>query len=164
MLVIGLKALLFRSVVTGLLSSIPTLLTLLVMYGGMGLIGVHLDIGTSMLASLIIGAGDDYAVQFLWSWSVSARASLEKAATIAATENGAGIWTNAVMVAIGFFVLTLGEARPLKNVGGLTAAAMIAAALATFVVTPLLARRRHYAPVPAPVDEPDPHAVGASEA
>ncbi|NUP07369.1 MAG: MMPL family transporter [Polyangiaceae bacterium] len=154
-LVIGLKALLFRSLSTGLLSSIPTLLTLLVMYGGMGLIGVHLDIGTSMLASLIIGAGDDYAVQYLWSWSVPAKASLERAAAAASMENGAGIWTNAIMVAIGFFVLTLGDARPLQNVGGLTAAAMIAAALATFIICPLLARRRHYAPVPAPVEQPE---------
>ena len=59
-----------------------------------------------------------------------------------------------LLVATGFFVLTLGEARPLQNVGGLTAGAMIAAAFATFVVCPLLARRRHYAPIPAPVDEP----------
>lgn len=155
-LVIGLKALLFRSFWTGILSSIPTLLTLLVMYGGMGLLGVHLDIGTSMLASLIIGAGDDYAVQFLWSWSVPATQSLERAARTAALENGAGIWTNAVMVGAGFFVLTLGEARPLQNVGGLTAGAMIAAAITTFVICPLLARKRHYAPIPAPSEEPAP--------
>ena len=48
------------------------------------------------------------------------------------------------MVAAGFFVLTLGEARPLKNVGGLTAAAMVTAAMATFLVIPSLARRRFY--------------------
>jgi predicted RND superfamily exporter protein len=48
------------------------------------------------------------------------------------------------MVAAGFFVLTLGEARPLQNVGSLTAAAMVVAALATFVVVPGLANRRSY--------------------
>ena len=145
-LVVGLKALLFRSLTTGLLSSIPTLVTLTLVYGGMGVLGVRLDIGTSMLASLIIGAGDDYAVQFLWSWFAPKGASLDEAAKVAAIENGAGIWTNALMVAIGFFVLTLGDARPLQNVGGLTAAAMLAAAVATFLITPLLARRRYYAP------------------
>jgi predicted RND superfamily exporter protein len=145
-LVVGLKALLFRSLTTGLLSSIPTLVTLTVVYGGMGVLGVRLDIGTSMLASLIIGAGDDYAVQFLWSWFAPKGGSLDDAARVAAIENGAGIWTNALMVAIGFFVLTLGDARPLQNVGGLTAAAMLAAAVATFLITPLLARRRYYAP------------------
>ena len=48
------------------------------------------------------------------------------------------------MVAGGFVVLTMGEARPLQNVGGLTAAAMMAAALATFAAVPVLARRRAY--------------------
>jgi predicted RND superfamily exporter protein len=145
-LVVVLKALLFRSLSTGILSSIPTLVTLVLVYGGMGLLGVRLDIGTSMLASLIIGAGDDYAVQYLWSW-VSPAGSLDEAARTAARENGAGIWTNALMVAIGFFVLTLGDARPLQNVGGLTAIAMVAAAIATFTLCPLLARRARYAPV-----------------
>ena len=59
------------------------------------------------------------------------------------------------MVAVGFFVLTLGEARPLKNVGGLTAAAMIVAALVTFLVIPVLARRRRYALAPEAEDPAD---------
>lgn len=145
-LVIGLKTLLFRSLSAGVLSSIPTLVTLVLVYGGMGLMGVRLDIGTSMLASLIIGAGDDYAVQYLWSWAVPKGTSLDEAARVASIENGAGIWTNALMVAIGFFVLTLGDARPLQNVGGLTAAAMLIAAIATFLITPLAAARHVYAP------------------
>jgi hypothetical protein len=57
---------------------------------------------------------------------------------------GRAIWTNALMVAGGFVVLTMGEARPLQNVGGLTATAMMAAALATFAAIPLLARKRSY--------------------
>ena len=48
------------------------------------------------------------------------------------------------MVAGGFVVLTMGEARPLQNVGGLTAAAMMVAALATFAAIPVLARKRAY--------------------
>ena len=54
------------------------------------------------------------------------------------------IWTNAAMVAIGFFVLTLGDARPLRNVGALTATAMLVAAIATFLMVPLLAGKRRY--------------------
>ncbi|MBL9027315.1 MAG: MMPL family transporter [Myxococcales bacterium] len=161
LLVIAFKALLFRSVGAGILSSIPTLITLVLIYGTMGLVGVHLDIGTSMLASLIIGAGDDYAVEYLWAWSAP-EGALEKAARDAAIDTAAGIWTNAFMMAVGFFVLTLGEARPLKNVGGLTAAAMIAAGAATFLICPVLARKSRYAPTaepaqPAPEEgEPEP--------
>jgi predicted RND superfamily exporter protein len=128
----------------------PVSLTLLVVYGGMGLLGVHLDIGTSMLASLTTGAGVDYALHLLAAWKgppgegLGSTRDLRKAATYASFLVGRAIWTNALMVAGGFVVLTMGEARPLQNVGGLTAAAMMAAALATFVAVPVLARKRAY--------------------
>jgi hypothetical protein len=48
------------------------------------------------------------------------------------------------MVAAGFFVLTLGQARPLKLVGGLVSAAMLIAAFATYFAIPVLARRAFY--------------------
>ena len=129
-------AMLFRSLWSGLLVATPTMLTLLVIYGGMGLLGIRLDIGTSMLASLILGAGVDYAVHLVAAWHAPPGEALVAGAARAADRTGPAIWTNAIMVGAGFFVLTLGEARPLQNVGGLTAAAMITAALATFLVHP----------------------------
>ena len=51
-------------------------------------------------------------------------------------------------------VLTMGDARPLQNVGGLTAVAMIVAALATFWAIPALAGRASY----GGGDAPSPHA------
>lgn len=125
----------FRSVSRGLAAATPTVLTLLVVYGGMGWFHVHLDIGTAMLASLVIGAGVDYAVHFATAWW------REGSIATAVQKTGAAIWTNATMVAAGFFILTLGEAKTLQNVGHLTAAAMITAAIATFVCVPIFARR-----------------------
>ena len=144
-LVVIVLSVLFRSLRVGVVAAVPTLLTLLVIYGGMGKMGVHLDIGTSMLASLIIGAGVDYAVHFVAAWRASGGASVGR---MAALETAPAIWTNALMVAGGFFLLTLGEARTLENVGSLTAAAMLTAAFATFVAVPALLGR------PLPVDEP----------
>ncbi len=135
---------LFRSLASGVLSAIPALFTIAVVYGGMGLARIHLDIGTSMLASLIIGAGVDYAIHFLGGWRAPEGGTLDDAAREAAHVTGPGVWTNALMVAAGFYVLTLGEARPLKHVGGLTAVAMIAAALSTFLLVPVFARKRAY--------------------
>jgi hypothetical protein len=131
----------FRSISSGVLSAIPALFTIVAVYGGMGLAHIHLDIGTSMLASLIIGAGVDYAIHFLGAWQGK---KLDEAATTAAEVSGPGIWTNALMVAAGFFVLTLGEARPLKHVGTLTALAMVVASLATFLLVPIFARKHAY--------------------
>jgi predicted RND superfamily exporter protein len=135
---------LFRSFFSGLLGLFPIVLTTAIIYGGMGAIGVRLDIGTSMLASLIIGAGVDYAVHLLASWRAPEGADIGESARTAARETGPAIWVNALMVAAGFFVLTLGDARPLQNVGGLTAAAMVTAALVTMLVIPLFARKLSY--------------------
>jgi predicted RND superfamily exporter protein len=141
---------LYRSLSAALLAMAPVSMTLLMVYGGMGLLGVHLDIGTSMLASLTTGAGVDYAVHLLAAWKgppgegPADRAALDGAASYAAFLVGRAIWTNALMVAGGFVVLTMGEARPLQNVGGLTAAAMMVAALATFAAIPAFARKRAY--------------------
>lgn len=143
-MVLVIMVALFRSLFSGLLGILPIVLTTSVIYGGMAIIGVKLDIGTSMLASLIIGAGVDYAVHLMVSWRAPQGADTGESARMAARETGPAIWVNALMVAAGFFVLTLGEARPLQNVGGLTAAAMITAALATVLVIPLFARKLSY--------------------
>ena len=144
LLIIVILSVLFRSVISGLLAATPTLLTLIVIYGGMGILQVHLDIGTSMLASIILGVGVDYAVHLVSAWHSTDGGTLISSAANAADRTGPAIWTNAIMIFCGFFVLTMGEARPLQNVGGLTAAAMLVAALATFLAIPVLARKLRY--------------------
>ena len=149
-LVLVIVLVLYRSLWSALLAMAPVCLTLLLVYGGMGLLGVHLDIGTSMLASLTTGAGVDYAVHLLAAWKgvpgagKPDQATLRSAAAYAGFLVGRAIWTNALMVAGGFVVLTMGEAKPLQNVGGLTAAAMMVAALATFATISVFARKRAY--------------------
>ena len=117
---------------------------MLLIYGGMGFMGVTLDIGTSMLASIIIGAGVDYAVHLVSEWKTTDEESLTQAARHAVLATGPAIWTNAFMVAAGFYVLTLGKAKALQNVGWLTCCAMLIAALATFLAIPVLARKKRY--------------------
>lgn len=169
-LVLIIVLVLYRSLWSALLAMAPVCLTLLLVYGGMGLLGVHLDIGTSMLASLTTGAGVDYAVHLLAAWKgvpgagKADQATLRSAAAYAAFLVGRAIWTNALMVAGGFVVLTLGEAKPLQNVGGLTAAAMMVAALATFATISVFARKRAYDQRPR-IDEilPASDAEGAAD-
>ncbi|MBI5480157.1 MAG: MMPL family transporter, partial [Deltaproteobacteria bacterium] len=143
-LVFVIMTFLFRSLWSGFLGMAPASITMLCIYGGMGLFGVRLDIGTSMLGSMIIGAGVDYAIHMLAAWRAPAGGSLEDAAARGADRSGLAVWCNALMVAAGFFVLTLGQARPLKLVGGLVSAAMLIAAFATYFAIPVLARRASY--------------------
>ena len=159
-LVLVIMSLLFRSLWTGMMATAPVLLTVALVYGGMGLLGVHLDVGTSMLASIIIGAGVDYAIHLISAWRAPADGDMSEAARVAGDGAGLAVWCNAVMVAAAYFILTLGEAKPLHNVGGLTAAAMIGAAVMTFLAVPVLARRRQYRKQPdveLVAEEPDAH-------
>ncbi|MGC6516290.1 MAG: efflux RND transporter permease subunit [Myxococcota bacterium] len=142
-LIFLIMTLYYRSPLTGLLATLPTGATLVVVYAVMGALDIHLDIGTSMLASIILGAGVDYAVHLLAAWDPRGGSATD-AARHAVEETSHGIWTNAVMVAAGFFVLTLGDAKPLRNVGLLTSSAMLIAALSTFSLIPLLAAARAY--------------------
>lgn len=143
-LVLLITSFVFRSVRTGLLAAGPALLTVAVLYAAMTFVGIRLDIGTSLLASLIVGAGTDYAIHALTGWEAPDDRPLSEAATRSAQVAGQGIWTNALMVACGFSVLTLGEAKPLQNVGGLTAAAMVLSAFATFLIVPSFAQKHRY--------------------
>ncbi len=160
-LVLFITSAVFRSVRTGLLAAGPALLTVSLLYAGMTLLGIRLDIGTSLLASLIVGAGTDYAIHALSGWEAPDDRPLVEAAARSAGVAGQGIWTNALMVACGFSVLTLGEAKPLQNVGGLTAAAMVLSAFATFLIIPAYAQKRRYtrrarmAEAPVPSDGSD---------
>ncbi|MCK5797576.1 MAG: MMPL family transporter [Deltaproteobacteria bacterium] len=152
--VILIMALLFRSLIAALLLATPTLLTLLIIYGSMGLSGIRLDIGTAMIASIILGAGVDYGVHLLAAWR-DPEGRAEVAAENAVRTTGPAIWTNALTVSVGFFILTIGHARPLQNVGSLTALAMLTAAFATFWAIPVLARRTSYGKLTATADTPE---------
>ncbi len=143
-LIVALLAWAFRDLRAGLIAATPTITTLLVVYGLMGGLGVHLDLGTSLLAGLILGAGVDYAVHLQSSWVARRYEPLEHAVGRAAARTAPAIWTNALMVALGFAVLTLGDARPLRNVGALTATAMLVSAAMTFLAIPVLCNRKRY--------------------
>ena len=108
--------------------ALPITFALICIYGGMGLLGIHLDIGTSMLASLALGVGVDYAVHAFMGEGGLSRGS------------AAAIVTNALVVAAGFSVLTLASSPPIQVMGALTAIAMVLAALTTLVVYTLSGR------------------------
>jgi hypothetical protein len=149
--------LLARSLRTGVLAALPTIFTVAVMYAAMRLLGITLDLGTSLLASLTIGAGMSHAIHLLSAWDAPDDRPLGDAARAAMATAGPGVLTNTLMVASGFFVLTLGEARPLRNVGALIAVAIVVAAVSTLLLIPALARKHRYGfrarPRPEPADE-----------
>ncbi len=129
-----LNLLLFRTVRETVLATVPTLFCVACTFGLMGALGVRLDVGTSMLGSIAVGAGVDFSMHVLWAMRGDPGSDIARGIR----ERAPGIWVNAWMVSGGFLVLTLGDAVPLRNVGSLTAIAILTSALATFSVIPWL--------------------------
>ncbi len=153
-LVLLVMGIIFRSFLASLVAFLPAGMTILLIFGYMGFRGLYLDVGTSMIASIALGVGIDYAIHFMVWWRRSAKALsdemkrvepgfkkarlAERSAVEAAGKCGGAILTNALMVAGAFSVLAMGEAAPLKTFGTMTAGAMFLAAAMAFTAVPAL--------------------------
>ncbi len=159
-LVLLVMGVIFKSLSAAVVAILPAGMTILLIFGFMGFRGLYLDVGTSMIASIALGVGIDYAIHFMVWWRRSARElagmgnlgkgdgeeevvkvdalMAERAARKAAGKCGTAILTNALMVAGAFTVLALGDAAPLKTFGTMTAGAMFVAAVMAFTAVPAL--------------------------
>ena len=123
----------FRSIVASIVALIPSAVTLILTFGMMGHFGdrLPLDIGASMLASIAIGTGIDYAVHFLWRYRESDLSG-------AMRTTGRRILINAFEVTLGFIVLAWASIVPMSRFGILTAHTLLVAAIATLVLLPAM--------------------------
>lgn len=133
-------ALLMKSIALGLLSLVPLLFTVVLNFGIMGYAGLSLDAVTSIIASLAIGIGVDYAVHYIsrYRLELAEKGSVEKALRATGISAGRGIVYNAFALIIGFLVLVFSHFRAISVFGVLIAATMIVSSLAALLVIPLL--------------------------
>ena len=109
----------FRSIVGGVISIIPLISAIIVVFGFMGYAGIDLDIATAMLSSIMIGVGIDYTVHFLWHVKehIKEGQDLDTAIFTTLRLSGKGIMFNALSVIIGFSVLLLSVFVPVNFFG-----------------------------------------------
>ena len=99
-----------------------------------------MDVGTSMMTSIAIGIGIDYAVHFLWHHGLPNQDQADEVMVESMNATGWGIVINALEVAVGFGLLAMGTIVPMRNVGILTASAMLVSAASTLILLPALVR------------------------
>ncbi|HSV87853.1 MAG TPA: efflux RND transporter permease subunit [Bacteroidales bacterium] len=140
LLIIVVISIMMRSLVKGLLGIIPILVTLIVLFGTMGLTGVPLDIATVLCGSITIGIGIDYAIHFMTQFGISSRQKNTIESSIAETINisGRAILINMIAVSLGFAVLLFSNLVPMQRFGFLIALTMISTSMATLTLLPLL--------------------------
>jgi predicted RND superfamily exporter protein len=122
-----------RSLLAALLSVLPALMALMVVFGTLGIVGRPIDLGTSLVGSIVTSSGADFAMHYIWY--LRRRPAEEVVPTV-----GPVIFTTAALLGLGMGVMMLGGAPPLRLFGGLACAGMLLSAAFTFLLVPALLR------------------------
>lgn len=131
-----LVAFMFRSVLLGLVSTIPVLISIAVNFGVMGLLNVPLTTSTALISSIAVGIGVDYAIHLITHYreALKALGDEERAARFAMSHTGRAVLLNAAIVISGFMVMVFSVFPPNRQVGLLVSLNMLTAFLATVTI------------------------------
>jgi predicted RND superfamily exporter protein len=129
-----------KSVPAGIIGIAPLSISILINFAVMGFLGIKLNIGTSMVASVSVGIGIDYTIHYLEAYKREYLATkgtgrfLKKTFAI----SGKAILINAVSVGAGFAVLLFSQFVMLEDLGLLIALTMGTSAVISLTVLPVL--------------------------
>ncbi|MCZ7582682.1 MAG: MMPL family transporter [Deltaproteobacteria bacterium] len=129
---------LFRSLGYASLGMIPLAVTVTTNFAVMVITGIPLNMGTALIASVIIGVGVDYSIHFIHRYRLESERKDSLAATVDATmaTSGRAIFFNAFSVGGGFAILLASSFLPLVYLGVLLPLVMVVNALAALCVIP----------------------------
>jgi predicted RND superfamily exporter protein len=139
-IVFGLIAVLFRSLKLAALAIPANLLPVLLTLGGMGIVGVRLDVATVTVAAIVLGLVVDDTVQFLYRYSVELRSESDPVRAIKAAVRDAGrpIAMTTIVLALGFSVLVFAPIKSVAYFGALIATALVGAMFCDLLIVPAL--------------------------
>jgi predicted RND superfamily exporter protein/outer membrane lipoprotein-sorting protein len=137
-----MAALLFRSIIAGMMAAIPVGLSILVIYAVMGAKGIWLGVGTSMFAAIAIGLSVDFAIHTIdrLREAMSKPGDLSSIQRISSVfvSTGRALWFNLLAVSLGFGVLMTSQVPPLVNFGMLVALSVLVAFVASLLLIPAI--------------------------
>jgi predicted RND superfamily exporter protein len=139
--VLMLTGLMFRSVIAGLLCGFPVAIAVLINYAIMGLFDIPLGVGTSMFASIAIGAGVNFPIHLLDRLRIEFRRREGDISAIFRNTlgfTGRALFFTAFVVAVGFLLLCISEFRTLVRFGLLIGLGMTTCFLVSVTVLPAI--------------------------
>jgi predicted RND superfamily exporter protein len=145
-----------RSAAVGLYVVTPILVTVIVLFGGLGWTGIRLDMGSSSIIAMASGIGADYAIYFLFRLREEHRRLGDDAAAIGAAlrTSGRAVLFVASAIGAGFACMGWSPYLGMELFGTLMPAAMVISCLAALTLMPVLVLRLRprfiYGEEPAP--------------
>ena len=132
----------FRSIKWGIISYIPLLFTIIIIYGFIGFIGKDFDMPISVLSALSLGMAVDFAIHFIrrFQQRYKEERDIERALIWTAARPGKGIIRNAILFASAFSVMILAPLTPYITVGLFIAGMMMISSIMTILFLPAIIR------------------------
>jgi hypothetical protein len=137
---LAVMSFLFLSVRMGLLSLIPNVMPIVVLFGVMGWSGISLNISTSMIAAIAIGLAIDDTIHLLSSFNGELRRTGSEQQAIAGAMRlvGRAVTFTSVALVAGFLIVCLSSFQPVRHFGSLAAVTMAVALVVELLLTPAL--------------------------
>ncbi len=140
LVIFAVMSVMFLSPRVGLLAILPNCLAIAVFYGMLGWMGIYLNLGTSLIATIALGMAVDSTIHFMTSFSRNARTGVDQRTALRDTMEGVGVpivFTTAALL-LGFLTFTFSSFVPIRSFGELTALTLGAALLANLILLPAL--------------------------
>jgi hypothetical protein len=140
-LTIGLiMTVLLRHPVAGLISMVPNIFPLILVFGLLGWLGVRIDVGIMMSASVALGVAVDDTIHFLtWFRRGTSRGLDHRAATMLAYERCAPAMIQMTLIAgLGMAAFALSPFMPTQRFGLMMVTTLAAALVGDLVLLPAL--------------------------
>jgi predicted RND superfamily exporter protein len=135
-----MMTILFRSPIWGIVCMVPLLITIVVIYGIIGLVGKDYDMPVAVLSALTLGMAVDFAIHFLERArsSYAETGSWQKSIGEMFGEPARAITRNVLVIAIGFLPLLAAPLIPYKTVGIFLCAIMALSGAVTLLALPAI--------------------------
>ncbi len=140
LLVLLAASLFLRSLVLGLLCTLPAGIAVLSTFAFMGVVGIPLGVATSMFAAMTLGIGVDYALH-LTSAALRCGQAGAAGAAQAVAETGPVILLDALALGAAFGLLLLSQVPTNARLGALMVVSLFACAVVSLGLLPLLLAR-----------------------
>lgn len=133
----------FTSLRGGLISLVPSLIPIILMFGVMGLFGIPLNPGTAMVAVIAIGIAIDGTIHLFSRYNELCRRTpnYEEAVERTVREEATPVVATSLALAFGFGILLFSNFTLVAQFGALSAATMLFSIFANLLITPIIMSR-----------------------
>ncbi len=133
----------FTSFKGGLISLIPNLVPIILMFGVMGFLGIPLNPGTAMVAVIAIGIAIDGTIHLFSRYNDLCRrtSNYEEAVQKTVAEEATPMVATSLALALGFGILIQSNFTVIAQFGAFSAATMLFALFANLLITPIIMTR-----------------------